>query len=83
MAGQGTKFSQLTQVMSAEDAAYILDNTLGWEIDDWHLFDEKLSDYIYAFLEKRTTLASEYMADLMADKYIESKGKIIASLRER
>ena len=61
--GQGTKFSQLTQVMSAEDAAYILDNTLGWEIDDWHLFDEKLSNYegfepihLYANFVKRQSI---------------------------
>lgn len=68
-------------VITKAEISFKTDEDAPIEIID--LFDEKLSDYIYAFLEKRTTLASEYMADLMADKYIESKGKIIASLRER
>lgn len=47
------------------------------------LFEEKLHDFIFVNLEKRKSIANEFMADNMMVKYLESKGKIIAALRAR
>ncbi len=47
------------------------------------LFEEKMHDFIFVNLERRESIASEYMADRMMERYLESRGSIIESLRVR
>jgi len=47
------------------------------------LFSDKMHDFIFVYLEKRESLASEYVAAQMTNRYIESRGTIMEALRER
>ncbi len=47
------------------------------------LFSDKVHDYIFANLPIRTSLASEYIAELMFDKYNERRAELINTLRVR
>lgn len=54
--------------------------TIDSNVEVLDLFEAKLHDIIRLNLERRETVASEYMENVMTTKYIESKGKIIAAL---
>lgn len=47
------------------------------------LFADKLHDFIFVPLEKRTSLASEFVENYMIERYNESRGTIINSIRVR
>lgn len=47
------------------------------------LFADKMHDFIFVTLDKRESLASEYVASYMIEKYNESKGKLLEALRMR
>lgn len=47
------------------------------------LFADKMHDFIFVPLEKRTSLASEFVESYMIERYEESKGNIFESIRVR
>lgn len=47
------------------------------------LFADKMHDFIFVILDKRESLASEYVASHMIEKYDESKGELVETLRVR
>lgn len=69
-----------TMVTKAEVSIKETDDTSVEVID---LFADKLHDFIFVTLEKRMSLASEYVENYMVARYDESKGNIVNSLRVR
>ncbi len=67
-------------VSKAEVSVKYMEDTKVEVID---LFEDKLHDFIFVPLEKRVSLASEFVESYMIARYNESKGNIINSIRVR